>query len=176
VQFTREKIPDADLCVVKKEVDSIRASFRKELRRVRDSKRNGSSADDVYKPTPTFPSFLYSFFSQTHRIHLVLSPLLQLASVNSFWILKCTSKFGVRSCVCGEIYPSRTRERDLYVYGALNTSLDQPAVIESRRYNNYISSVLQESNHGGMIITSVVDEMLLIHFISTESWMYKHIV
>jgi hypothetical protein len=37
VQFTREKIPDADLCFVKKKVDSIRASFRKELRRVWDS-------------------------------------------------------------------------------------------------------------------------------------------
>jgi hypothetical protein len=37
VQLTREKIPDADLCFVKKKVDSIRASFRKELRRVRDS-------------------------------------------------------------------------------------------------------------------------------------------
>jgi hypothetical protein len=59
VQFTREKIPDAHLCFVKKTVDSIRASFRKELRRVRDS---------------------------------ILSPLLQLASMNSFWILKCTSK------------------------------------------------------------------------------------
>jgi hypothetical protein len=39
--FTRavhgEKIPDADLCFVKKNVDSIRASFREELRRVRDS-------------------------------------------------------------------------------------------------------------------------------------------
>jgi hypothetical protein len=37
VQFTREKIPDADVCFVKKKVDNIRASFRKELRRVRDS-------------------------------------------------------------------------------------------------------------------------------------------
>jgi hypothetical protein len=37
VQFTREKIPDVDLCFVKKKVDSIRTSFRKELRRVRDS-------------------------------------------------------------------------------------------------------------------------------------------
>jgi hypothetical protein len=32
VQFMREKIPDVDLCFVKKKVDSIRASFRKELR------------------------------------------------------------------------------------------------------------------------------------------------
>jgi hypothetical protein len=37
VHFTREKIPDNDLCFVKKKVDSIRASFRKELHRVRDS-------------------------------------------------------------------------------------------------------------------------------------------
>jgi hypothetical protein len=47
VQFTWDKIPDADLCFAKKRVDNIRASFRKELRRVRDSKRSGSSADDV---------------------------------------------------------------------------------------------------------------------------------
>jgi len=51
VQLTREKIPEADLCFVKNMVDSIRASFRKELRRVRDSKGSGLSADDVYKPT-----------------------------------------------------------------------------------------------------------------------------
>ena len=51
VQLTRDKIPEVDLCFVKKKVDSIRASFRKELLRVRDSKRVGLSADDVYKPT-----------------------------------------------------------------------------------------------------------------------------
>ena len=51
VQLTREKIPEADLCFVEKKVDSIRASVRKELRRVRDSKRSGLSADDAYKPT-----------------------------------------------------------------------------------------------------------------------------
>ena len=51
VQLTRGKIPEADLCFVKKKVDSIRASFRKELRRFRYSKRSGLSADDVYKPT-----------------------------------------------------------------------------------------------------------------------------
>jgi hypothetical protein len=32
MQLTGEKIPEADLCFVKKKVDSIRASFRKELR------------------------------------------------------------------------------------------------------------------------------------------------
>ena len=51
VQLTREKIPEADLCFVKKKVDPIRAPFRKEMRRVRDSKRSGLSVVDVYKPT-----------------------------------------------------------------------------------------------------------------------------
>jgi hypothetical protein len=59
VQFTREKIPDGDLCFFKKTVDSIRASLGK----------NCAEFGIV-----------------------VLSPLLQLASMNSFWILKCTSK------------------------------------------------------------------------------------
>jgi hypothetical protein len=58
VQFTSEKIPDDDLCFVKIKVASIGASFRKELRRVRDSKSK------------------------------------QLASMNSFWVLKCMSKVG----------------------------------------------------------------------------------
>jgi hypothetical protein len=39
VQLTREKIPEVDLCFVEKKVDSIRASFRKKLRRVRDSRQ-----------------------------------------------------------------------------------------------------------------------------------------
>ena len=32
-------------------MDRIRASFRRELRRVRESKSSGASGDDVYKPT-----------------------------------------------------------------------------------------------------------------------------
>jgi hypothetical protein len=48
LQLTTEKIPEADFCFVKKNVDSIRSSFRKELRRIRDSKRSGLSVDDVY--------------------------------------------------------------------------------------------------------------------------------
>jgi hypothetical protein len=51
VQLTREKIPETDLYFVKKRWISIQASFRKNLRRVRDSKRSGLSADDIYKPT-----------------------------------------------------------------------------------------------------------------------------
>ena len=54
MQLTREKIPEADLCFVKKKMHRIRASFSKELRRVRDSKRSGLSSDDVYKPKSGF--------------------------------------------------------------------------------------------------------------------------
>jgi hypothetical protein len=49
VQLIREKIPEADLCFVKKKVKLIRAFLRKELGRVGNSKRSRLSADDVYK-------------------------------------------------------------------------------------------------------------------------------
>jgi hypothetical protein len=67
VQLTREKVPEADLCFVKKKVDSIRASFRKEMRRVRESKRSGLSADDVYKPTLWYFDLL--LFTADQDIH-----------------------------------------------------------------------------------------------------------
>jgi hypothetical protein len=51
LQLTRENFPEAELYFVKKKMDSIRASIRKELRRVWDSKRSGLSADDAYKST-----------------------------------------------------------------------------------------------------------------------------
>jgi hypothetical protein len=48
VQFTREKVRDADLNFVQKKVDSIRASFRKELRRVRQTKRIVGKAKAIW--------------------------------------------------------------------------------------------------------------------------------
>jgi hypothetical protein len=87
VQFTR----DAEFCFLRKK---WAVSFRKELR---DSKRCSSSVDDVYKPTLWyFDLFLFTADQVNPRksksIHLVLSTLLQLASMN--WILKCTRKVG----------------------------------------------------------------------------------
>ena len=78
----------------------------------------------------------FSFLYRTHHIHLVLSPLLLLASMNSFWILNVRAKLGVSSCVCGEINPSpapeasspsRNREPDSYVYGPLKHELSSLA-------------------------------------------------
>jgi hypothetical protein len=63
VQFTREKIPDADLCFIKKK------------------KKRTVSGHHLGTNCAEFGI-------------VVLSPLLQLASMNSFWILKCTSKVG----------------------------------------------------------------------------------
>ncbi|KAG8224830.1 hypothetical protein J437_LFUL002277 [Ladona fulva] len=51
VEFTRSRIRDADLPFVKKKLESIRASFRKELRRVKESRRSGVPEEYVYKPT-----------------------------------------------------------------------------------------------------------------------------
>ncbi|XP_018015340.1 uncharacterized protein LOC108672216 [Hyalella azteca] len=51
VGITREKVVNADLNFVKKKVDNIRASFRNELRKIRESTRSGASSDDTYIPT-----------------------------------------------------------------------------------------------------------------------------
>ncbi|KAG8321088.1 hypothetical protein J6590_053404 [Homalodisca vitripennis] len=48
LQITKEKVPNADLNFVKNKVDNIRASFRKELRKIRDCTRSGASSDDTY--------------------------------------------------------------------------------------------------------------------------------
>jgi hypothetical protein len=61
LRFTRavhetEQVPDADFYSVMKQVGSIRASFWKDLRRVRDN-RCGSPTDDVYKPTLRYFDF-----------------------------------------------------------------------------------------------------------------------
>ncbi|KAG8330850.1 hypothetical protein J6590_054140 [Homalodisca vitripennis] len=51
LQITKEKIPNADTNFAKRKVDNLRAAFRKEMRKVRDSTRSGASADDTYTPT-----------------------------------------------------------------------------------------------------------------------------
>ncbi|KAG8303942.1 hypothetical protein J6590_106210, partial [Homalodisca vitripennis] len=51
LQITKETIPNADTNFVKRKVDNLRATFRKEMRKVRDSTRSGASADDTYTPT-----------------------------------------------------------------------------------------------------------------------------
>ena len=52
----------------RKSVDSIRASFRKALRRVQESKSSGASGDDVYKPTLwCFDLFLFTADQENPR-------------------------------------------------------------------------------------------------------------
>lgn len=43
--------PEANRDFVVKKIQSFRGSFRKELKKVEDSKRSGKSADDVHVPT-----------------------------------------------------------------------------------------------------------------------------
>lgn len=48
LKFCKKSIPEANKdCVIKK-IQSFRGSFRKELKKVVDSKRSGASLDDVY--------------------------------------------------------------------------------------------------------------------------------
>ncbi|KAL4104621.1 hypothetical protein QTP88_019915 [Uroleucon formosanum] len=44
----KEKIPEADEAFVKKKINNLRTAFRRELAKVRSSKRTGSSTDDIY--------------------------------------------------------------------------------------------------------------------------------
>ncbi|CAG9822156.1 unnamed protein product [Phaedon cochleariae] len=45
------QIMEADKNFVMKKIQSIRGSFRKELKKIEDSQRSGASADDIYQPT-----------------------------------------------------------------------------------------------------------------------------
>lgn len=47
----QERIPEADEAFVKKKINNLRTAYRRELAKVRSSKRTGSSTDDIYVPT-----------------------------------------------------------------------------------------------------------------------------
>ncbi|KAL5246352.1 hypothetical protein ACI65C_013760, partial [Semiaphis heraclei] len=51
IKFCKKSIPEANKDFVIKKIQSFRGSFRKELKKVVDSKRSGASFDDVYVPT-----------------------------------------------------------------------------------------------------------------------------
>ncbi|XP_068212548.1 uncharacterized protein [Palaemon carinicauda] len=50
----KEKYPDATTDLVKKKINIYRSNFRKEAKKVEDSMRSGTGADDVYTPTWTY--------------------------------------------------------------------------------------------------------------------------
>jgi glutamate synthase domain-containing protein 3 len=45
-----ERFPDADKNQLLKKFNSLRTNFRKELKRIKDSERSGTGADDVVEP------------------------------------------------------------------------------------------------------------------------------
>lgn len=51
VTFCKLVFPNANRDFVSKKIQSLRGSFRKEITKVLESKRSGSSTDDVYIPT-----------------------------------------------------------------------------------------------------------------------------
>lgn len=46
----REVVPECTNNTVKNKIDSMRGSFRKELKKIKDSQRSGAGEADVYKP------------------------------------------------------------------------------------------------------------------------------
>lgn len=51
IEKCKEIYPGADLAYVKKKIESLRNSYRRELRKIRKSTRTGSSTDEVYVPS-----------------------------------------------------------------------------------------------------------------------------
>jgi len=51
VDFCKTQFPEANRDFVVKKIQSLRGSFRKELKKVNLSKRSGASSDDVYTPS-----------------------------------------------------------------------------------------------------------------------------
>ncbi|CAI6377402.1 unnamed protein product [Macrosiphum euphorbiae] len=51
VNFCKPSFPEANREFVVKKIQSLRGSFRKEMKKVMESQRSGSSKDDIYVPT-----------------------------------------------------------------------------------------------------------------------------
>lgn len=43
--------PEVSIDDVKKKINTLRSNFRKELKKIHDSKRSGAGADDIYQPS-----------------------------------------------------------------------------------------------------------------------------
>lgn len=46
----KEVDPKCSIVTVKKKIDSLRGSFRKELKKINSSSKSGAATDDIYKP------------------------------------------------------------------------------------------------------------------------------
>lgn len=51
VEFCKNFNPDANRDYVVKKIQNFRGSFRKEMKKMEDSKRSGAGADEIYAPT-----------------------------------------------------------------------------------------------------------------------------
>lgn len=49
--YYKEKDPNATIDSVKRKINNLRSTFRKELKKVRKSKRSGESSDNIYEPS-----------------------------------------------------------------------------------------------------------------------------
>lgn len=50
MELYKSVVPDCNVDFVKKKIDLIRGSFRRELKKINDSKESGPGADSVHAP------------------------------------------------------------------------------------------------------------------------------
>ncbi|KAG8230157.1 hypothetical protein J437_LFUL010408 [Ladona fulva] len=58
IAYCKPVFPEADKGFVIKKIQSLRGSFRKELKKVQESQRSGAGADEVYVPSLWYYDFL----------------------------------------------------------------------------------------------------------------------
>lgn len=59
VRKLQEVEPNANKETVKSKVNTLRGSFRREFKKVADSKRSGTGSDDIYEPHLWYYTLLY---------------------------------------------------------------------------------------------------------------------
>lgn len=65
--LTRETVPEANMKFLKSKIESLKQSFRREYRKVKDSMKSGASEDSVYRPKLWYYEIL-SFIAD-HEVH-----------------------------------------------------------------------------------------------------------
>lgn len=72
--LTQETIPTADLKFLKDRIENLKQCFRREYRKVKNSMKSGSSADNVYKPKLWYYKII-SFIAEHEAHHPSVSSL-----------------------------------------------------------------------------------------------------
>lgn len=76
---------------VKKKINSLRTNYRKELKKIKDSQRTGSSTDDIYEPT-SWIFWELQFLNDVEKLDNTRSTVPEEITVSIFYLYYGTTK------------------------------------------------------------------------------------